>query len=71
MSKTGNTLSDTLTPTENLPQWVSIEDISESNKTGQHGGEINAKDLAGQTVLTDGDVIDVLQLVMDGFKNRN
>ena len=33
--------------------------------------DLTCKDLKKDLDLTDGDVIDVLQLVMDGFKNRN
>jgi hypothetical protein len=32
---------------------------------------LTCNDLKKDLDLTDGDVIDMLQLVMDGFKNRN
>ena len=33
--------------------------------------DLTCKDLKKDLDLTDGDVVDMLQLVMDGFKNRN
>ncbi len=59
---------------ENFNPFISLGGSNEKiNHMAEAALEINltCNDLKKDLNLSDGDVIDMLQLVMDGFKNRN
>ena len=59
---------------ENFNPFISLGGNDEKiNHMAEAALEMNltCNDLKKDLNLTDGDVVDMLQLVMDGFKNRN